>query len=129
YERCRRLLADELGAYPSPETESIYRGLLEAPAAPAEALAPDAAPRANDDAAAGVVEATAGTLRRHRLALAGVALAVVLALASLAVVLTRRGSSAVAVIRPDSVAVIDPSTNTAVADIHLHTRPAALAFG
>src|SRR5262249_58918228 len=28
YERCRRLLADELGAYPSPETESIYRGLL-----------------------------------------------------------------------------------------------------
>src|SRR5207253_3265260 len=121
YERCRRLLADELGAYPSPETESIYRGLLEAPTAPAEALAPpDAAPRANDDAAAGVVEATAGTLRRHRLALAGVALAVVLALASLAVVLTRRGSSAVAVIRPDSVAVIDPSTNTAVADIPLH---------
>ena len=31
YERCRRLLADELGAYPSPETESIYRRLLEAP--------------------------------------------------------------------------------------------------
>ena len=29
YERCRRLLADELGAYPSPETESIYRELLE----------------------------------------------------------------------------------------------------
>ena len=28
YERCRRLLADELGAYPSPETESIYRELL-----------------------------------------------------------------------------------------------------
>jgi basic membrane lipoprotein Med (substrate-binding protein (PBP1-ABC) superfamily)/DNA-binding SARP family transcriptional activator len=32
YERCRRLLADELGAYPSPETEAIYRDLLEAPA-------------------------------------------------------------------------------------------------
>src|SRR5262245_37231936 len=32
YERCRRLLADELGAYPSPETESIYRQLLVAPA-------------------------------------------------------------------------------------------------
>ena len=31
YERCRRLLADELGAYPSPETESIYRALLTAP--------------------------------------------------------------------------------------------------
>lgn len=32
YERCRRLLADELGAFPSPETESVYRDLLEAPA-------------------------------------------------------------------------------------------------
>jgi YVTN family beta-propeller protein len=32
YERCRQLLATELGAYPSPETESIYRELLEAPA-------------------------------------------------------------------------------------------------
>jgi WD40 repeat protein/DNA-binding SARP family transcriptional activator len=30
YERCRRLLAEELGAYPSPETDSIYRALLEA---------------------------------------------------------------------------------------------------
>ena len=25
YERCRRLLADELGAYPSPETEAVYQ--------------------------------------------------------------------------------------------------------
>ena len=32
YERCRQLLATELGAYPSPETESIYRELLEQPA-------------------------------------------------------------------------------------------------
>jgi DNA-binding SARP family transcriptional activator/ABC-type branched-subunit amino acid transport system substrate-binding protein len=31
YERCRQLLADELGAYPSPETEAIYRDLLELP--------------------------------------------------------------------------------------------------
>jgi basic membrane protein A and related proteins len=29
YERCRRFLADELGAYPSAETETIYRRLLE----------------------------------------------------------------------------------------------------
>jgi DNA-binding SARP family transcriptional activator/ABC-type branched-subunit amino acid transport system substrate-binding protein len=32
YEQCRRLLADELGTYPSAETESIYRGLLDRPA-------------------------------------------------------------------------------------------------
>ena len=42
YERCRRLLAEELGAYPSPETESIYRSLLEAPAGRAAAESPDA---------------------------------------------------------------------------------------
>jgi YVTN family beta-propeller protein len=44
YERCRRLLAEELGAYPSPETESIYRGLLAAPATPAAAKSPEAPP-------------------------------------------------------------------------------------
>ena len=32
FERCRQLLAEELGAYPSPETESIYRELLALPA-------------------------------------------------------------------------------------------------
>ena len=40
YERCRRLLAEELGTYPSPETESIYRGLLDTPSP-----APRAPPR------------------------------------------------------------------------------------
>ena len=35
YERCRRLLAEELGTYPSREIESIYRTLLEVPTAPA----------------------------------------------------------------------------------------------
>ena len=28
YERCRSLLAEELGAYPSPETETIYLEIL-----------------------------------------------------------------------------------------------------
>ena len=34
YEQCRQLLAEELGAYPSPETDSFYRALLEVPQAP-----------------------------------------------------------------------------------------------
>jgi DNA-binding SARP family transcriptional activator/pimeloyl-ACP methyl ester carboxylesterase len=38
YERCRKLLAEELGAYPSPETESFYRELLAA--SPIETKAP-----------------------------------------------------------------------------------------
>ena len=49
YERCRQLLAEELGAYPSPETESVYRTLLEAPPGRAAAetdlsSAPESAP-------------------------------------------------------------------------------------
>jgi peptide/nickel transport system substrate-binding protein len=33
YDRCRRLLSEELGAYPSPETEAIFRDLLKEPEA------------------------------------------------------------------------------------------------
>ena len=42
YERCRKLLADELGAYPSPETEAIYRDLLVSPAVPGARVVDDA---------------------------------------------------------------------------------------
>src|SRR2546423_8356459 len=116
YERCRRLLADELGTYPSPETESIYRRLLEAPAAPARtAPLPNAAPR--------------GTLRRHWVVFASSAIVVVLALASVAVLVTGRGSSVLAALAPDSIAIVDPVRNAVVADIPLHTRPAAIAYG
>src|SRR5213078_970087 len=45
HERCRQLLADELGTYPSPETESVYRDLLDAPVALNRA---SAAPSATD---------------------------------------------------------------------------------
>jgi YVTN family beta-propeller protein len=31
YDRCRKLLSDELGAYPSPETEAIFQALLKEP--------------------------------------------------------------------------------------------------
>ena len=45
---CRRLLAEELGAYPSPETESIYRDLLEAPPDARDAPASPAEPQPHD---------------------------------------------------------------------------------
>jgi SARP family transcriptional regulator, regulator of embCAB operon len=75
YERCRQLLADELGAYPSPETESIYRGLLELPAAasagepvPPAVVAPATAPLRRR-----------GSRRKAIVAVAGLALAVAVA--------------------------------------------------
>jgi DNA-binding SARP family transcriptional activator/ABC-type branched-subunit amino acid transport system substrate-binding protein len=67
YERCRRFLADELGAYPSPETEAIYLDVLRAENAkvePPDAAAPqpaEAGPRRRRTAvliAVGVLVAT-----------------------------------------------------------------------
>jgi len=46
YERCRRFLADELGAYPSPETEAVYLDVLRAEDAADEPVDPDAPPPA-----------------------------------------------------------------------------------
>jgi DNA-binding SARP family transcriptional activator/ABC-type branched-subunit amino acid transport system substrate-binding protein len=70
YQRCRQLLADELGAYPSPETESIYRRLLELPAAPG---AGEAVTHAGVPAAAR--PRLRGRRRKAILAVAGLALA------------------------------------------------------
>jgi DNA-binding SARP family transcriptional activator/ABC-type branched-subunit amino acid transport system substrate-binding protein len=38
YERCRRFLADELGAYPSPEIEAVYREVLRVESAKKESV-------------------------------------------------------------------------------------------
>jgi DNA-binding SARP family transcriptional activator/ABC-type glycerol-3-phosphate transport system substrate-binding protein len=46
YERCRRLLADELGAYPSPETQSIHRELLRVSTPQGRAAPPKTGPSA-----------------------------------------------------------------------------------
>jgi len=42
YEHCRRFLADELGAYPSPETEAAYLEILRSESAASAPEAPDA---------------------------------------------------------------------------------------
>jgi peptide/nickel transport system substrate-binding protein len=79
YERCRRLLADELGAYPSPETESVYRQLLAAPALKGGASAV-AAPSEEVEPVPPTTLARAPAVRRRTLlvgALAGVVAAAV----------------------------------------------------
>lgn len=94
YERCRRLLADELGAYPSPETEAVYRRLLEHPS------------DRDDDASAGPRPAPVRRRRRRlMLAVAGIAVAGLVA-AAFAV---DGGGSAPGVL-PNSLVRIDPQT-------------------
>jgi len=98
YERCRRLLADELGTYPSPETESIYRGLLEKPT-PHDRTSTAAAPLRAER------PPRSGRRRRNTLLLTvGVAAGIA------AGVFALTSSESAAKLLPDSVVRIDPRT-------------------
>jgi len=108
YERCRRLLADELGAYPSPETESIYRSLLEAPAGRAAVETPDA------PSPPGAAPPLARSRKRPVIVAAGLVLLVVVVAAgtAIAVVTTRgdRSKGSAGVSAPPRVALVVPSS-------------------
>jgi hypothetical protein len=100
YERCRRLLANELGAYPSPETEAIYRSLLEAPTPPPEAAqaptgeARPAGPAPTADTALEAVEAPARRQASRKWVATAAAVTVALGAAVTAAVLATRGGGA-----------------------------------
>ena len=125
YERCRRLLADELGAYPSPETESIYRQLLAAPAPPDDESAP--APDAETEPAPPVRR------RRRRTLLIG-ALAGVIA-AAVAVPLFAFSSDESRATQPDvtlagnAVGAVSASTGQIFAGVPLSASPVAITAG
>jgi DNA-binding SARP family transcriptional activator/DNA-binding beta-propeller fold protein YncE len=97
YERCRRLLADELGTYPSPETEALYRRLLEAPS-------PSDAQRSAHE---GGSQPSARGRRRAWLLAAGVLAG---AVAAGAFALAGHGRHAPPKVLPNSVIRIDPHT-------------------
>jgi peptide/nickel transport system substrate-binding protein len=133
YERCRRLLAEELGAYPSPETESIYRELLGVPSREARADATEAAPVAVLEREP-EVEATPDarprpTPRRGWVPIAiGATLLLAAAVAVTVEVAGRAGSGLVSA-APDSAALIDAGSNRLVADIPLGNGPTSIAAG
>ncbi len=122
YERCRRLLAEELGAYPSPETETIYRRLLDEPPAAGEAAAgrsrhsseaephahPGSVPPPEVSIAAVTSRSRPRSTRRKLAALAAAALVVAGAVAA-ALAFVSRGGSTPAVL-PNSVIRVDPGT-------------------
>jgi branched-chain amino acid transport system substrate-binding protein len=100
YERCRRFLADELGAYPSPETDAVYRELLAAPvASPPEkpvTVGPDSGP---------------GRARRRRISGRTAALAaaglVIAAGAAIVVGITMGGETAIRTLASDRCSPLD----------------------
>lgn len=122
YERCRRVLAAELGAYPSPETESIYRELLEARAR--EPRAPMPLPVLDHKAKAA---AALRSTRRSRIA--AVAVTLLLAAASVAVLVMRSEGSPEATVAANAVGLIDADGVRLLGQVEVDGAPTSVAFG
>jgi YVTN family beta-propeller protein len=142
YEQCRQLLAEELGAYPSPETDSIYRALLEAPqtsvrttpvAEPTVEPGKSELSRVQTEAlplrSEQVVERRSRKRRAVLLsALTGVVAAIVVVPL---VVLSQGGSEGRAAVSAadDSLGVVDARSGRLVADTGVGATPTAVAVG
>ena len=119
YERCRRLLADELGTYPSPETEAIYRGLLEQ-ASPGVVDVPTSGEEHEPDLVA------AGATPRRKLVWVVAALAV--AVAVVAGIFATKGGGSHTRVPENSIVGLDPSGS--IADtVPVGARPVAITSG
>jgi YVTN family beta-propeller protein len=116
YDRCRRLLADELGAYPSPETESLFRELLAA------------APSRNGGEAAPDPGARAPRRRGGAVATAVGALAIVGAVGA-AVLATGGASSELPTLAANAVGLITSGSETVRQQIRIDAAPTGVVFG
>src|SRR5581483_4614292 len=136
YEHCRHLLADELGTYPSPETDSVYRALLDAPRTSARTT-PAAERTELSRVQNGALPLPTKQLgerrsRKRRAVLLSslfgvIAAAVVVPLAVFGH-LGSGGRSAVSA-TGDSLAVVDARSGRLVADTGVGATPTAVAFG
>jgi YVTN family beta-propeller protein len=127
YERCRLLLADELGAYPSPETQSIYRNLLESTSTEPVVTTSDTAP-----VAVGEREMETAAPRRFgpRVVIGATALALAFAGAAVAGILATRGeSSDTTMVAANAVGFIDATANEVRDQIAVDDAPTSVAFG
>src|SRR3954447_7785557 len=128
YEQCRQLLAEELGAYPSPETDSIYRALLEAPQTSVRTT-PIAEPTVEPGASEQVVER--GSRKRRALLLSALSALVAAAVVIPLVAFGEGGSGARSAVSAagDSLAVVDARSGGLVAAAGIGATPAAVAAG
>jgi DNA-binding SARP family transcriptional activator len=122
YRDARTTLVEQVGVEPGQELRRLERAILaHDPCLEFEAPPELAAPASVAD-------------ERHRalgvrVAAASVALAAAVAVVT-AVATTRSSTAeALAVLGGDSIGIIDPTTNTLVGSIALHTKPAAIAYG
>jgi YVTN family beta-propeller protein len=154
YERCRRFLAEELGAYPSPETEAVHRKLLQLDSGngahtaaerqpeqtPTETASPSTHLRLVQDQPASDVATLreAGGWRRarparlgrsgRRLAAAGLAVVVAATAALVAVRAADRGRT-IAAIEANSLGLINLKSDRLVERVPLGARSGPVAVG
>jgi YVTN family beta-propeller protein len=142
YEQCRHLLAEELGAYPSPETDSIYRALLAAPQTSARTtpvaettVEPGTSELSRVQTEALPLRAEQGVERRSRKrravllsALTGVVTAIVVVPL---VVFGHGGSGGRSAVSPagDSLRVVDARSGRLIADTGVGATPTGVAVG
>jgi peptide/nickel transport system substrate-binding protein len=129
YEQCRTLLADELGSYPSPETESIYRALLDAPS-----LAPPVTVKTEPAAILdGTETRRPAAIRARRRSGVPIAIGAVLLLTAASAVagieLTGGDSPGLSSASANSAAAIDASSNRLVAEVTVGNGPTSVAIG
>jgi peptide/nickel transport system substrate-binding protein len=133
YEQCRRLLAEELGAYPSPETESIYRGLLAAPAGARVATAVESPRPPAADGVAGLRDEPQSRPARHlaggRRAVAGLALTALAAAAAAGVLIEWDRDARPAFVVADSVGLIGADGYRVSSQVAVGQAPTSVATG
>jgi DNA-binding SARP family transcriptional activator len=129
YERCRVLLAEELGAYPSPETESIYRRLLDG-SVPDSMPEREQPPREPDPVVKTSVPVARSKQSRFRLAVAALG-AVAIAAAITAVGLRDTGDEGptLARVQGNAVGVVDLESRAIVAEAPEIASPQRVAAG
>ena len=133
YERCRRFLAEELGAYPSPETEAVHRKLLQLDsgngrdASSALVPAPTATPPPRIRSRRRLPALGRVRQRRRALALTGAA-ALVAAVATATWLVDGDGNDRRAELPGDSVVAIDQAGNFG-APVAVGATPSRLAVG
>jgi YVTN family beta-propeller protein len=111
YQDGRRMLVEELGVEPGPELRALQRRILEHD--PALGAVPKQPPRSSEPAP---------FRRRRRLLVLGSVLIVAVAI-MLAVILIREDDSGSVVVSPNSVAVIDPTTDEIVGAVPVGDSP------
>jgi YVTN family beta-propeller protein len=127
YRRGRRVLSEELGIDPGPRLQELERAILRHDSS-LEAPRPEA-PSLRRDNSAGTVGQQQRFRKRSMLAFAAALVFVVAAAVVVAARDLSGGSRAPVALVGESVAVIDPGTNTIVAEVPVAGRPAGLAVG